>query len=603
LNPVRDQLGMMREMVAVLRPHLRGSRLLVLAVIAGSLLMTLSEGIGVGLLVPLLSLLLGGEQAIPMRPIQWMEQMVPGRSAGVYVALFCAAVVGAVVAKSVASYAVQRLAASLKRRVSVNLRTALFRRLHGADLDVFDTTPGGELSNVFLQETARAAGTLDALIGLVQRLSMIAVYTGGLLLLSWPLTLLTATLGISLGASIAFVHRRLTRAGADLTAFNMQLASDLAQSFAGVRVIRAAGRSAAGIEAFERVNVAQARAEERGTSALALLHPVTESLAVAGAMAIVIAGYVFFVRPGHMLSSHLLGFGFVLLRLLPALNQLYSMQGHLLYLAAGAREVGRWLDVRQYPPQPFGTRAFRQVRHGIRFERVSFTYSNGTAALADVSFELPAGRSVALAGPSGAGKSTLAALLLRLRLPTGGRIAVDGQDYREFSADTWHQAVALVEQEAFLFSGTLAANIAFGLEDVAVERLHAAVRAANLTDVIAALPQGLDTMVGERGAMLSGGERQRVAIARALVRNPQILILDEATSQLDPRSDQLVQDALANASRGRTTLVIAHRLSTIRQADYIVVLEDGRVAEQGTWTELESRSGLFAQLFQGGSLV
>jgi ATP-binding cassette subfamily B protein len=175
---------------------------------------------------------------------------------------------------------------------------------------------------------------------------------------------------------------------------------------------------------------------------------------------------------------------------------------------------------------------------------------------------------------------------------------VDGVDYWEYSPESWHRATALVEQDAFLFHGTLRENIVYGCAtatDAAIER---AIQIANLTDVVAGMPNGLDTLVGERGAMVSGGQRQRIAIARAVIRDPAILILDEATSHLDAVSEQLVQQALVNASRGRTTIVIAHRLSTIREADQLIVLDRGRIVEQGTWEALEAAGGAFQRLLR-----
>ena len=274
-----------------------------------------------------------------------------------------------------------------------------------------------------------------------------------------------------------------------------------------------------------------------------------------------------------MLSSYLLAYGFVLLRLLPLLNQLYGLHGHLAYLAGGIHEVKTWLETPHFPERPFGTAAFTGLERALAFEHVTYRYPNGKTALDDVDFVVPVGQTIAIVGPSGAGKSTLANILLRLRAPSGGRITVDGRDCWEFSPESWHRATALVEQDAFLFHGTLRENILYGCDDVGEEALDRALAAAHLTDVVTSLPDGLDTLVGERGAMVSGGQRQRIAIARAVIRNPSILILDEATSHLDAVSEQLVQQALHNAARGRTTIVIAHRLSTIRDADRLIVLE------------------------------
>ncbi len=581
-----------------LRPFLRGERMRLAAVLASSLFVMVFEGVGVGLLVPLLSLLLGGENATPMRPLQWLEGELPGHSPAFYVAVICSAIVVAIAAKNVAAYVSQVLAADLKKRISVTLRETLFRRLHSADLDLFDRSPGGEIANVFLVETYRVTLAIDVLVSTLQRGAIGLFYLGALFYISWPLTLLVLALAGAIGSALAFVYRRITSAGVELTELNHRIASLLTQSFAGVRIVRATNSQARVIDEFRATSGAQARAEERSTHASSMLFPLTETLAVVGAMLIVCCAYIFLVRPGHMLSSYLLAYGFMLLRLLPLLNQLYGLQGHLLYLAGGVREVQVWLDTPVYPERPFGTRPYSPLRTAIRFERVSYAYPNGAVALKDVDFSVPVGQTVAIVGSSGSGKSTLAAMLLRFRAPTSGRVTVDGIDYWEYSPDSWHRAAALVEQDAFLFHGTLLENIVYGFAGATPEAIQHAIDVANLPDVVATLPQGLDTLVGERGAMVSGGQRQRIAIARAVIRDPSILILDEATSHLDSVSEQLVQQALMNASRGRTTIVIAHRLSTIREADKLIVLERGRLVEEGTWEALEASGGAFQRLLR-----
>ena len=416
--------------------------------------------------------------------------------------------------------------------------------------------------------------------------------------ISWPLTAICAALAGLLSWSVLSLYRRIARRGKDFVGLGERLSSHLMESFAGVRVVRSTHSQQREIDRFQALNHEQMQVEERYGRASFLLAPLTETVAVAGAMLVVGLAYSLIVRSGGMLSSHLLGFGFILLRLLPLLNQLYGLAGNLIYLSEGARLIQRWLDVPPFPTQSFGREPFKDLTHGIRFEAVSFRYDASAAALDQVSFELPARKTVALVGPSGAGKSTVASLLLRFRRPSEGRILVDDRDYWEFSAETWHGGVAVVEQEAFLFHDTLARNIAYGYPNATAEAIRSAVTLAQLDDLVQSLPEGLETIVGERGTKLSGGQKQRLAIARALVRDPRILILDEATSSLDSMSEQQLQHALEAATLGRTVLVIAHRLSTVRDADWIVVLERGRVAEQGTWDQLSRQPGLFQQLLK-----
>lgn len=287
------------------------------------------------------------------------------------------------------------------------------------------------------------------------------------------------------------------------------------------------------------------------------------------------------------------------------LGRLYGPVGTLLNLRV---EVGTALGVFQrlfeyedLEPEVKDSERARPlppIRGDVEFRNVSYAYQPGRYALQNVAFEARPGEVVAIVGPSGAGKSTLIGMLARLYDPTEGAITVDGYDIREVTLDSLRKQVAFVTQESFLFHATVKENLLFARQEASPEEVEEACRKAYIHDMIAALPEGYDTTVGERGHRLSGGERQRLAIARAILKNPRILILDEATSHLDSASEAYVQAALDELMRGRTTLVIAHRLSTILSADRIVVLEDGRVAETGRHGDLLERGGLYAKLYR-----
>ncbi|HSH94167.1 MAG TPA: ABC transporter ATP-binding protein [Roseimicrobium sp.] len=603
---MKTSLKVMMQVIATLwrlRPHLRGGRYLVGVVVGTSFVGALLEGVGVSMLVPLLSLLLGGENAVPMRPIRWLQTTFPGHTPQSYVLILCGLVFFAIACKNAILYSSTVLAARLKRRIGVNLRDGLFQRIHRAELSLFEQKTVGELSNVCFGETSRTFGAIDLMLVIGQRVTMVTFYIALLLVISWQLTIIAVGLSVLIGMSVGFVHRHIRMAGFEITTANEKLGSVLFESFAGVRVIRATHSQERVKERFHELNQGQAGVEERMTRYSGMLFPFTETVAVIGGMTIIGSGYGLYVKPGTMLASHLLGFGFILLRMLPLLNQIYGLLGHMQYLAPGVSAVEYWLNQPEFPHRPFGTREFQGSTGRIRFENVSYTYPNGTVALQEIVFDVPSGKTVALVGSSGSGKSTLATLLLRLRQPTGGKILIDGTDYWDFSANSWHRQVSVVEQEAFLFHDTLAKNIAYGRPEATPAEIRQAVQQAYLEDVVSELPEGLDTIIGERGVLLSGGQRQRLAIARALVRNPKLLILDEATSALDNLSEREVQAALERAVTGRTVVVIAHRLSTIRHADHIVVLDKGRVIEQGSWDELIALGGQFEKMAQQGALV
>ncbi len=596
-------LQVLREVLAGfwwMRPYLRPGRWLLLSVVGCAFVSAPLEVAGVGLLLPMLIFLQGNDQArrelLNGRWLHLLPDLFPGRSDSFYFAALCGLIVLALMLKNVVAYVGANLSSMLMSRCGDNLRRSLFQRMQLAPMRVFEEHKSGELASVFTAETVRTVNTMDFVLGLFQRTSIALFMLATIFVISWRVSVAFLVLVGVVAMLTGFLHRRLKTLGNQRSHLFMKMGGRLIEGFAGIRVVRATHSQRHQTELFDENSSGIAAAERRATRIAGGMTPVTEVLGVSGAMAILIGTYHLLIVPGRMPPENLIILGFLLIRLLPLVGQLHGFLGQLSYNFAGLKEVMRWLQMDSYPVRSFGNQSFSGVTASVRFTEVTFCYPNGKVALDRVSFEVPAGKTAALVGASGSGKSTLASLLIRLREPTSGRIEVDGTDHWEFAPESWHRGIGVVEQEAFLFHESVRQNVCVGAPDASPADLAAALQIAHLDDVIAGLPAGLDTVVGERGTMLSGGQKQRLAIARALVRNPRILILDEATSALDNVSERQVQAALDSAREGRTSVVIAHRLSTIRNADLIVVLEEGRVVQQGTWNGLAEQEGPFRKL-------
>jgi len=370
----------------------------------------------------------------------------------------------------------------------------------------------------------------------------------------------------------------------------------------GFRVVQAFGMEAFEARRFRAATTRHFRAMLRAWRIQALNAPVMEVLGSAGILALM-AYAAHLIRSGELTLGLFSSFLFALYGMYNPIKRLNKLNLFAQMAIAAGDRVFAVLDAEVAVANRPGARVLAGVRQGIRFEDVVFAYEPDKPVLRGFTLEIPAGSVVALVGASGAGKSTVAQLLPRFWDVDGGRITIDGVDIRDLDLASLRAHLGLVTQETVLFNDTIRANIAYGQEVVDEDRLRACARAAFAEEFILEFPQGYDTVVGEAGIKLSGGQRQRIAVARALYKDPPILILDEATSALDAEAEAVVQRALENLMRGRTTLVIAHRLATVRTADRIAVMEEGRVVEAGTHAELLARGGLYAHLARLQGLV
>jgi len=432
---------------------------------------------------------------------------------------------------------------------------------------------------------------------LIQESLTLLVGVAVMFYLSWQLTLLLAVILPPLVLIIVKFGKKIRKKSVKRQEQIGTLMGAMIQMFSGIKVVKAFRKEAhegrrfrdLNLEVFRR-NMKVAKTEVTSRSVTELFNNATYILFLGvGVLAIINSalGLTFPVLVAFLVLAP------TLYRPVKNMSRAYNQISDAM---AGIERISEIMDIETQDQQDRGTRELTEVRNGIHFHQVDFAYDGPNQILHNINLEIKKGETVALVGKTGTGKTTLSDLILRFYDPTAGTIAIDGTDIREFTRESLLEHVAIVTQEPFLFDTTLEENIRYGNMEATREEIEAAAKAAHIHEMILSLPQRYDTTVGERGARLSGGERQRVTIARAILKNPSILILDEATASLDAESEKLVQDALENLMQERTTLVIAHRFSTILKSDKIAVMEEGQITMTGTHEDLLKKGGLYKEL-------
>lgn len=511
-------------------------------------------------------------------------------------ARFCVIFFALMLIKNVFGYISTYLTIYLEQSVLCLIRNSLYGTVQILPMSFFDRQRTGHLISRITNDVTNLRGVVvGSLASIVRNGLMTLIAISIVFVTSWKLSLLTVVLVPLNVLFITIISRKLRKGSLRAQERMADMTSVLQETISGVRVVKAFGMEDFEKGKFRLFNRRYVTEYLKMRRFAELASPTSETLGIIASVIILWYGGRLVIAE-HLDPAHLMMFIGAMLWVVTPIKNLSKLNSVIQEGLASGDRVFQVLDITS-EGEDEGNIEIEALKDRIEYDNISFGYDDDVEVLADVDFEIRMGEVVAIVGPSGAGKSTIADLLPRFYRPTSGRITIDGVDISDVRLSSLRSLMGIVTQETILFNDTIFNNIAYGLEDYPEEDVVRAAKAANAHDFIIAMPGGYGTVIGDRGIQLSGGQRQRLAIARALLKDPQILILDEATSSLDVESEALVQEAIDRLVKGRTTLVIAHRLSTIRNADKIVVVEKGRIGQIGTHEELIREEGTYRKLY------
>lgn len=590
---MQDKQSFIQLSRRALLPSVRKHWQLLAATIGLSLLGSVFEVFSIGMLVPFLQTFSDTSTSFWESGIGWIDTHILGTNASKIERMYriCGIILFATWMRALTGYFASVYHARTRSRVIADVRQRVVDRLAMVALSFYSTTRDGAVLNSVTTEVSRTAAALDVAFVYVMRGTLLIGYAAVMVWISWQLSLLALIVFVVLAFGLTRVMRSLEGLGKEVTDANENFTTLVSEFLESVRTVIAYNMREAERDKLHQAADRSADSVINTARANSLINPISQAVVSTVLILLVVFAVQFFVLEGELDMAFILTFLFALFRMTPIIHQFNQQRGVWAKNKAGITKVADLLQEEDKPYIEDGPRTARPLRASIVFEDVFFSYEPSKPVLKNIDLRIDHGKTTALVGASGAGKSTLVDLIPRFYDPDRGRILYDGVDLREYNVRSLRDQIAIVSQSTHIFNDTVRNNIAYGVDEPSFDDIYEAAEQANALTFIEDLEGGFDAPLGNRGVLLSGGQRQRIAIARAILQDPEILILDEATSDLDSISEKLVQKSMERLMQGRTVIAIAHRLSTIENADWVAVLEGGQIVEQGHYNELLERRG------------
>jgi ABC-type multidrug transport system fused ATPase/permease subunit len=586
-------IRLLRLIRSLVRPY-RGTLLIILVAM---LVQTAMSVAGPWPLKIILDDVIGSHKLSPWLA-DFLHPVLSGGSKMQIAAAAAIAVVIIAVLGAIASYIANYYTTSVGQWVANDLRLRTYHHLQQLSLSYYDSHQTGALLSTITSDVQTIQGfASSSTLGIVVDLLTIVAMLFIMFELNWDFTLIALAVTPFMLLLVSRFKKVVKKATHEVRKEQSRIVAVVDQGLQSMRVVKAFGRQDLAEQELAEVSHATLEASLKARRVKALLSPIV-AITVSLCTAVVLWRGSALIIAGVMTAGALTVFLSYLNKFFKPVQDLATMTNAIAQAAVGVERIRGILDAETIIPERPDAREPQTLRGEIEFDHVAFAYDADAPVLTDVSFKVKAGEMVGVVGPTGCGKSTVVSLIPRFYDATAGAVKIDGADIREYKFHSLRDQIGYVLQEPGLFEGSVHDNIAFGKRGVTEEQILEAAKLANADEFIARMPHGYDTLIGERGETLSGGQRQRIGIARAIIRNNPILILDEPTAALDTESESLVMEALERLMKGRTVITIAHRLSTIHDADKIIVLKGGVVAEQGTHNELIARGGVYAELYR-----